>query len=159
MLHLFQRYNGIAQEILEYLNINYLLKYNNNRYALLDIPKHCEFHKFLFLSKEYNKCMKSLLMEWFIFNKYIWFSNCDNTNCLYLISDNTKYKNNINVFNKSKKCENPDKKYELYLEKVEKDMYNEYMEYKYGKFVKFNKLNFIPKKKLIRKPILSIICN
>ena len=40
-----------------------------------------------------------------------------------------------------------------------KDMYNEYMEYKYGKFVKFNKLNFIPKKKLIRKPILSISCN
>ena len=33
---------------------------------------------------------------------------------IYLI---IKYKYNINIFNKSKKCENPDKQYELYLEK------------------------------------------
>lgn len=154
MLHLFEAYNGIMQEILEYLNINYLLKYNNFRYALLDIPKHCKFYKFLFLSKEYNKYMKSFLIEWFKFNKYIWFSTT--VYYLYDISDNTKYKYNINVFNKSKKCENPDKQYELHLEKEKKIIYNQYMEYKYGKFVKFNKLNFIPKKKLLRKSILHI---
>ena len=57
------------QEILEYLNINYLLKYNGYRYALLDIPEHCEFYKFYFY-KEYNKCMKSYKNGLFLINIY-----------------------------------------------------------------------------------------
>ena len=100
MLHIFKNYHELADKILIYLNINYLLNYYYERYSLIKIYNNCHFYNFLFLSKEYNKYMKELLMRYFIYNKYIWFS--ESTYYLYDISDIARYQYNINIFNKSR---------------------------------------------------------